>query len=148
MRSKSRAFEHHEGKAFHYIAPECGRVLTLVGSEVSDEDELGSGGFCIGKDLDTRLVVAGGHRKVGPFGGGCDGSALLVSLAFGRRSEVLLYLGLDLLNIEVTHGDDGHQVGPVPTLVVFDQALYGSVFNDFRESYRGPVGVARGPEEQ
>ena len=61
---------------------------------------------------------------------------------------MLLNLGFHLHNIEITHGDDGHQVGPVPTLVVFDQALYGSVFNDFREPYRGPVGVARGPEEQ
>ena len=139
--------EHHEGKAFQDIAPECRQVLTLVGGEVSDEDKLGAGRFCIGKDLDTRIVVAGDIES-GPFGRGCDGCALLGSLAFGRRREVLLHLGLDLLNIEVTHRDYGHQVGPVPTLVVFDQALYRRVFNDIRESYRGPVGVTRGPEKQ
>ena len=121
--------------------------MTLIGDEVSDEDELGAGGFSISKDLNTRLVVARDVES-GLFGGGCYGGALLVSLAFGRGRKVLLHLGLDLLNIEITHSDDGHEVGSIPTPVVVDQALYRSVFNDFRESYRGPVGVERGPEKQ
>ena len=78
--------EHHEGKAFHDIAPECRQVLTLVGGEVSDEDKLGAGRFCIGKDLDTRIVVAGDIES-GPFGIGCDGCALLSSLPSGGGAK-------------------------------------------------------------
>ena len=88
---KESGVEHHECKVFHHMASKCWKVLTSVRGEVSDEDELGARGFCIGEDLDTRLVVAWDIES-GPFGGRCDGGAPLVSLAFGRRSEVLLTL--------------------------------------------------------
>ena len=57
-------------------------------------------------------------------------------------------LGLDHLGVEVTHGDHGHQVRPVPALVKLLQAIYRRGFYDIGKAYWGPFGVARRPVEQ
>ena len=83
-----------------------------------------------------------------PVGGLSGGGALLCGLALRRRREVLLHLGLDILHVEVAHGDDGHQIGPVPALVVSAQALHGRVLDDLGAADRSAAGVERGAEEE
>ena len=77
------------------------------------------------------------------FGGGSDCCEVLVSLTLRRGRKVLLDLGFDQLGIEVAHGDNSHQIGPVPALVEILQALGGGVLDNFREADGAPFGVLR-----
>ena len=61
---------------------------------------------------------------------------------------MLLHLGFDGLYVEVAHGDYGHQVGPVPPLVVGSQVLHGRVLDDLGAADGAAAGVERGAEEQ
>ena len=53
----------------------------------------------------------------------------MLGFAFWRRRKVLLDLCLEGLDVDVSHGDEGHEVGPVPSPVEINQALGGGVFD-------------------
>ena len=57
-------------------------------------------------------------------------------------------LGFDFCNVEFADGDDRHQVGPIPALVVRLQLLDRRGFEDFGQANRIPLGVAGVAEEQ
>ena len=101
------------------VRRKAGKVLTGFGSEFTYEDQLSCGCFGIGEHVYARLVVC---RDIegGPSRGRTDGSAFLYGFAVWRGGEVFFHLGLDKLGIEVTDGDDGHEVGPVPAFVELD----------------------------
>ena len=139
--------EHHEGEALYDCAPEIRLVLDRFGVVLANEHELGGGRLWVGEDLDERGLVAR-HVDARSIGGLADGGALLCGLALGRRREVLLDPGFDLRHVEVAHGDDGHQVGPVPALVVGAQGLDGGVLDDLGEADGGAAGVERVDEEK
>ena len=67
----------------------------------------------------------------------------LMSFAFGRRRKILLDFCLKGLNVDVTDGDYGHEVGPVPSLVEIYQALGGGVFDHFGQTNGGAPRVLR-----
>ena len=94
----------------------------MSGGKLADQDELGTGRLGVGEHFDARRVVAG-DIEARPIGGRRDGGMCLGRLALGRRRKMLLHLGFDQCSIEVTHRNDGHEVGPVPTLIVLPQAL-------------------------
>ena len=139
--------QHHEGQLLDRRAAEGRHVPAGLGGDLANQDELGAGRLGVGEDVDARRVVVG-DREARPVGGVRDGGALGGGLALGRRREVLADLGLDQRRIEVAHGDHGHQVGPVPALVVGPQLLHGRGFEDLGQADRAAVGVAGGAEEQ
>ena len=139
--------QHHEGELLDGEAPEGRHVASALGSNLADQGHLGAGRLGVREDVDDRFGVVG-DVVARQCGGRRDGGARLAGLALGRRGEVLPDLRLDQLWIEVTDGYDGHQVRPVPALVVRLQLLDGSGLDDLGEADRGPLRVARGAEEQ
>ena len=108
---------------------------------------LGPGRLGIGEHHDARRVVFG-NVEAGPVCRGRDGGARLRGLTLGRRREVLPDLRLDQLGIEIAHCDDGHQVGPVPALVVVPETLHRGRLDHLGQADRVAVGVARGAEHR
>ena len=134
--------EHHECQSFDHVTPKCSHVITRIRGKLSDQDELGTGRLGIGEHVDEWVLMAR-NVEARSFGGGSDSGGFLSDLALRRWGKVLLDLALNRLGIEVAHGDNSHQIGPVPALVEILQALGGGVLDNFREANGAPFGVLR-----
>ena len=135
--------QHHEREPLHHRAPERVQVAARFGVELADEYELGCGRFGVREDLDDRGTSWPGTPVSGLSVASPAAALGCAGVAFRRRREVLLYPGLDGFHVEVAHGDDGHQVGPVPTVVVGTQALHRGVLDDLNEADGGAAGIER-----
>ena len=139
--------QHHEGESLHHHASKCRMVLTRIGSELTDENELVSGRLRVSEYLDPWRLVSG-DVEVRPVSGGSGGGALLGGFSLRRRSEVLFDFGFDHTDVEGTDGHDCHQVRSVPAFVVVSENLSGGGFDDLGQPYGTALQVERVAEQQ
>ena len=127
-------YEHGESRL---VAAEeclaCGSRLSWLGIVLHIEREVERGLLVVGLGVYYHLLVVG-HCIVGALRGTCWYRVVI---------KETLYLGFNLVDIDVAHYDDALQVGTIPLVVIVAQNIVMERIHHFYMSNRQTVGILR-----
>ena len=129
--------EHGVEERLQQVLPVVGCAFGRDGRQLADQLEDRLRVFGIGDDQVAGVVV-GGHVKR---------RARVRVGRLGQIGEAFSDHLLDRVHVEVAHGNHGHEIGPVPRLVVAPHGLRGRSAHDLHVADGLAVGVAGIAEE-